>query len=104
MSTYKGYGLVRDKNGVPRVDDPATLHAVQIMMLTVEEREALGLWTGPFVLDAQGQKRVRATDTGYEAVDNLIAAGVLIEDSGQYKFPHRIDVLSGATFNFVKGA
>ncbi len=98
MSTYKGYGLVRDKNGVPRVDDPATLHAVQIMMLTVEEREALGLWTGPFVLDAQGQKRVRATDTGYEAVDKIVAASVVIDENGQFRLPHRIDVPIGGAF------
>lgn len=39
----KLYGIVRDKNGKPKVDDPSTLHPAQIAMLTKEEREELGL-------------------------------------------------------------
>jgi len=37
------YGLVRDKNGRPKVDDPKSLHPEQIKMLTPEERVELGL-------------------------------------------------------------
>jgi hypothetical protein len=98
MSTYKGYGLVRDKNGVPRVDDPSSLHPVQVMMLTPEERKALGLWAGAFVADAQGFKRVRRVSGGYEAVDKIVAASVVIDENGQFRLPHRIDVPIGGAF------
>lgn len=40
------YGLVRDKNGKPKVDNPQNLHPEQVKMLTPEERVELGLPAG----------------------------------------------------------
>ncbi len=37
------YGLVRDSNGRPKVNDPAALHPAQIALLTPAEREELGV-------------------------------------------------------------
>lgn len=37
------YGIVRGPDGKPKVDDPATLHPVQIGMLTPDERAELGI-------------------------------------------------------------
>lgn len=42
-ATMKGYSLVRDKHGRPKVDDPSTLPPQILMMLSDDDLEYLGL-------------------------------------------------------------
>jgi len=99
IPTYKGVGLVRDKNGVPKVDNPQALHPITVMMLTKAEKTKLGLWTGPMARDAQGYKRLTKTAKGYKADDGLVAASEIYnENSEHFRLSLRIDVPIGGTF------
>lgn len=37
------FGLVRDAEGRPKIDDPSTLHPAQKVMMTPEERAEFGV-------------------------------------------------------------
>jgi len=39
----KMYGVVRDSEGRPRIDDPSSLHPAQKQMLTQNERDEFGV-------------------------------------------------------------
>lgn len=92
------YGLVRDKTGRPRIDDPATLHPVQIAMLTPEERAELGIWPGAFARDAQGTKRLtHLGNNQYRAEDTLVAVSEVFDGLTHYRLTARVDVAAGGT-------
>lgn len=95
MSGRIGYGLVRDKNGRPRIDDVSNLHPALIAMLTDEERLELGIWSGPLARDAQGTKRLEKTDSGYIALDPLVAVSEIYDGSTRYQLPSRFDAPVG---------
>ena len=93
------YGVVRDKDGNPKVDgNPADLHPGIVMQMTPQERAALGIWDGPLVRDAQGIKRVSEDDEEFTAEDALVAASELWTDGARYRAVQRIDVPAGGTF------
>lgn len=80
MAKYQMFGLVRDKDGAPRVDDPASLHPIQIGMMKASERDALGVWSGCWARDAQGYKKVsKMGDGGFIAEDALIAVSEIFD-------------------------
>lgn len=95
MSAKIGYGLVRDKNGRPKIDDPSKLHPSVVALLTEQEREEHGLWSGPQARDAQGYKRLERTDAGYRALEPLVAASEIFDGTEYYKLSPRIDVPAG---------
>jgi len=97
MAGFKGVGIVRDKDGNPKVDDPTTLHPLQIAMLTQAEKTAFGLWDGAFAQDAQGFKRLTKTANGYDAVDALVAVSMVFDGSDTFRLPERVDVPAGGT-------
>jgi len=105
MSQKKGFGLVRDKDGRPRVDDPATLHPLQIAMLTDAEKSALGVWPGAFIRDAEGFKRVERNGAGrYRAVDPIRAAGTLHDGLAELRLTDRRDVPAGEIIIIEEGS
>lgn len=95
MSTKIGYGLVRDKDGKPKIDDPSSVHPAVIALLTEQEKQELGIWTGPHARDAQGTKRLEKTADGYRAVDNLVAVTEIYDGELYVKLAVRSDVLAG---------
>jgi len=95
MSTKVGYGLVRDSNGRPKIDDPSSVHPAVIGMLTHEEKVELGIWTGPHARDAQGTKRLEKTAEGYRAVDDLVAVTEIYDGELYVKLSVRSDVPAG---------
>jgi len=95
MSAKIGYGLVRDRNGKPKIDDPSKLHPSVVAMLTEQERAELGLWSGPQARDAQGYKRLERTDGGYRALENLVAASEIFDEEKHYRLSPRIDFPAG---------
>lgn len=97
--TPKMYGVVRDKNGKPRIDgDPSKLEPGIVSMLTSAERGELGLWDGPICRDAQGIKRLEKADDGsLTALDALVAAGEIWVDGECYRLHGRADVPAGGT-------
>lgn len=98
MSQKKGFGLVRDKDGRPRVDDPSKLHPAQVAMLTDAEKSALGVWTGAFIRDAEGFKRVERIGPGrFRAIDPIRAAGTLHDGLVELRLTDRRDVPAGET-------
>lgn len=97
-----GYGLVRDRNGKPRIDDITTLHPGVITMLSPEERTDLGLWPGVLVRDAEGVKRanlVSKTDTAItiNSLDQIRAASLVYVDGVEYRFETRFNAPEGET-------
>jgi len=97
MNNFRGVGLVRDKNGNPKIDNPTALHPLQVAMLTTDERVAHNLWGGAFAHDAQGFKRMTKTAEGYQAVDPLVAASTIYDGMKTISLPKRIDVPAGGT-------
>lgn len=95
MSTRVGYGLVRDKDGKPKIDDPSSAHPAVIAMLTEQEKVELGIWTGPHARDAQGTKRLEKIDGGYRAIDSLIAVSEIYDGELYMKLSQRYDVPAG---------
>lgn len=102
------FGMVFDKDGKPKVDDPSTLHAMQIALISLEHRAELGIWEGPMAVDAQGsQKRLeRLGPRKYKALDKLVACSAIFDlefDNEQpgdrfIQLPQRFDVAQGDTF------
>ena len=98
MTRYAGFGIVRDKDGKPRIDDPASLHPLQIGMLTAGERQVLGLWDGVFGRDADGWKRLRAHGPDqYLADEPIRALSELVIDNKVYRVQPRPDLKTGQT-------
>jgi len=74
------FGLVRDgTTGKPKVDDPATLHPIQLGMMTEAERLEFGLHPGPYAIDAQGVKKLEKVAGGFKALEPLVACNVVID-------------------------
>jgi len=92
MSAKVGFGLVRDRDGRPKIDDPSNLHPAIVAMLTPQERVDLGIWSGPMARDAQGIKRLEKLADGYRAVDSLVAVSEIYDGPDYFKLPDRIDV------------
>jgi hypothetical protein len=100
---YVAFGLVRDSvTGKPKVDDPSTLHPVQLGMMSEAERTELGVWPGCWARDAQGYKRLtKLGDLLYRAEDNLVAVSEVFDlpaDAGQATImatTERVDVPAG---------
>jgi hypothetical protein len=92
MSAKVGFGLVRDRDGRPKIDDPSNLHPAIVAMLTPQERVDLGIWSGPMARDAQGIKRLEKLEDGYRAVDPLVAVSEIYDGPDYFKLPDRIDV------------
>lgn len=99
MATYQSFGMIRDKDGKPSIDDPSTLHPAQIFLLTDQERADLGLWRGAFLRDAQGWKRVEEQPDGtFIAIDPIVAAQEIFIANGKcYAITPRCDILAGET-------
>lgn len=95
MSGKMGFGLVRDRDGNPKIDDPSSLHPSLVQMLTVEERQRFGLWTGPQARDAQGVKKLEKLSGGYRAVDDLVAVSEIFDGNDCYRMIERVDVKAG---------
>jgi hypothetical protein len=97
--TSKMYGVVRDKDGNPRVDgDPQKLDPGVIAMLSSAEREALGLWAGPLCRDAQGIKRMQeSANETLVAIDSLVAASEIWVGDECFRLTQRADVPAGGT-------
>jgi len=95
MSAKIGYGLVRDKNGKPKIDDPSKLHPSVVTLLTEQEREELGLWSGPQARDAQGFKRLERIDGGFRALEDLVAVSEIYDGGNHYRVSPRIDIPTG---------
>lgn len=97
----KGFGLVRGPDGKPKVDgDPMSLEPAIIMLMTDDERAALGVWVGPLARDAQGTKRLRKLPSGgFEAVDALVALSAVYDGTAIYQPTQRIDVPVGGIIN-----
>lgn len=95
-----GFGVVRDKDGNPRIDGNPTDLPPQIQcMLSVAEREALGLWPGPLARDAQGVKRVeRVASNRYRAIEPLVAVSSVFDDGKELRVSARRDVAAGGEF------
>lgn len=93
------YGLVRDKDGNPKIDDPENAPAPVLAMLTPQERRDRGIWDGVFVIDAEGTKKAIQRDDGtFEAVDALVAATVVLVDANTHHLIRpRVDVRPGGT-------
>jgi len=97
-----GFGLVRDKSGRPRIDDPATLHPGVASSMSVDERLDAGLWPGVIVRDAVGYKRAyfESFENGaltLTAVDEIKAAALVYYDGVEYRFGTRINAPVGET-------
>ena len=58
----KMYGIVRDSEGRPRIDDPSSLHPVQKQMLTQDERNVFGI-----VMTEEDKATLRTMQTLKEA-------------------------------------
>jgi hypothetical protein len=102
LSKYQMFAIVRGKDGAPKVDDPASLHPIQLGMMTKAEREALSVYAGNWGRDAQGFKRVRGTaDSGFVADEDMIALSEIFElpDDGTgarlFKIAPRCDIGAG---------
>jgi len=95
------YGVVRGPDGKPKIDgDPAALHPNIVALLTVAEKDELGLWSGPAARDAQGIKRLQqSANETLVALDALTAASLFWIDGVCYKSIERVDVPAGGTFN-----
>ncbi len=96
------FGIVREKDtGKPRVDDPSTLHPIQLGMLTLEERAELGVHSGPFAVTAGGIFPLTKSGDDYRAGEDLRAVGQIIEPGAEpnsttiYKVFPRTDVRAG---------
>lgn len=97
---YKGVALVRDKDGNPKIDgDPNALHPSVQQMLTVQEREVRGMWTGALAKDAQGIKKLtKVGDKVFRAEEALVAVSEIFDGDNYYRLAQRIDVPVGSTF------
>ena len=96
MSHRIGFGVVRDRNGKPRIDGaPKDMHPGIIVLLTPQERAELGLWDGPLARDAQGTKRLEKTETGYRALDALVALSEIYDGKVYRRLKQRVDVPAG---------
>lgn len=101
---YQMFGLVRDgATGKPKVDDPSTLHPMQIGMMSKVERAELGLPDVHYARDAQGIKPVQAGERGeLIALEPLVAVSELfmMPDDGSganvVTLPERRDVRAGS--------
>lgn len=103
--TGKMYGVVRDKDGKPKIEgDPADLHPGIVMLMSASERADLGLWDGPLVRDADGIKRIKKNSKTFTAKDALVAASEIWFDGGRYRIKQRIDVPAGGTFTIDEEA
>ena len=102
-SGYKGVGLVRDAAGKPRIDDPSTLHPLQIGMLSPEEKDQFGVWPGAFAGTAQGFKRLKATDGGYIAMDDIVAINQVFDGMDVFAVVPRLDIKAGQKLTIRKG-
>lgn len=92
--------MVRDKDGNPKVDDPATLHPIQIMMLTVAEREALGLWAGAYGIGGNGLNRLtKISDGVYKSEDDAQTINEVYDNEIYARLPLRVTVPIGGKFN-----
>lgn len=102
LGKYTMYGLVRGKDGKPKVDNPDHLHPMQLGMMTAEEREGMGIWQGSWVRDADGYKPVSIKKAQVFAEQNLIAVSelFLLPDDGSgatmIAIKPRCDVKAGA--------
>lgn len=95
-----GFGLVRKKDGTPRIEgDPKKLHPAIQMQMTKKERKDLGLWDGAWARDAQGFKRLNKISQGYEAVDALVAVSEIFDDKKYYRLSQRVDVPTNGTIH-----
>lgn len=97
--TSKIFGVVRDKNGKPRVDgDPQNLDPGVMVMLTSEERAGLGLYDGPICRDAQGVKHLTKGEDGVLVANSaLVAVNEIWVDGEFFKPSQRFDVPEGGT-------
>ena len=94
------FGLIRDKDGKPRIDDPSTLHPGIASMMTPEERTEFNVWPGVFIHDAQGVKRADVLyegddDIRLRLVDPLVAARIVYHEGSEYTFDNRFDAPVG---------
>ena len=93
----QSFGLVRDKNGIPRIDYPETAHPAILVMMTPQERENLGIWPEAFALDAQGRKRVRIAGGQLIAKDALNGVTDIYVGTGEvHTFPTPRNFAAGA--------
>lgn len=94
------YGVVRDKNGRPRIDgDPKELHPAIIAMFTEAEQKELGVENTPIAVAANGHFRLRKVNaTSYRCENRLIAFGSFWEDGKEYRLAERVDVERETSF------
>lgn len=93
---YVGFALVRDQNGKPRIDDPSTLHPKHLCMMTTEEKEELGLWTGCFGRGANGFVNMTKVDEmTYRAEAPIVALGEVLDGEDVWRVFHRQDLKTG---------
>jgi hypothetical protein len=107
MQKYQGFGLVRDKvTGKPRVDNPTSLHPVQILLMTPDERRELGVWEGAWARDAQGFKRLTCLPDGtFRAEEPIVAVNeILVGENQFYPVLPRCDIPAGETITIEYGA
>ena len=96
-----GYGIVRDKDGKPKIDhDPKLLHPAQVALLSETEREELGLWPGVLIMTADGVKRGELVERKgkqiqVRAVDTLRAAREFFVGKDVYRLKTRGDFPAG---------
>lgn len=64
------FGIVRDSQGKPRIDDPSTLHPVQKQMLTAEERAELGIVLTVEDYEVIKQMKGEVDEKQHQAVEN----------------------------------
>jgi len=97
-----GYGLVRDSQGRPRIDDPTTLHPGIVSMLTMQEKIDFDLWPGMLIQDAEGIKRatlVSRTNARIvlTIVDPIVHAGNIYVDGCELRVKPRFNAPAGET-------
>lgn len=93
---YKGYGIVRDKNGKPRVDNPATLTPMHIAQLTPLEKRELGVWDGEFAVGASGWTKLRQLRPNeFYVEENASAVNQIVVGTRILKISPRLDLKQG---------
>lgn len=101
MSINAIYGVVRDKNGKIRVDDPAQLHPFQLALMSKDERVELGFTADAYAVTAQGMKELTRAAGGWTCAERLVACnfvidlGVAREESAVLQLDQRRDVRAG---------
>lgn len=93
---FSGIGIVRDKDGVPKIDDPDNIPPKLLMHLTRQDRILLGMDGSDLVRDAQGCKRVtRISESEFRAEEQIVAASQISIDGKVYKLGERRDLAPG---------